>query len=103
MEFKLFKAKKVFSHKSWNNNPEKHWHIGVMIFFSLLLVSFCFGAYFFMQGLNEIKTVETEEPKANFEMIKRDRLQKVLNIFEIRKTKSEEIINNAPTFGDPSI
>ena len=103
MELKLFKAKKIFSHKSWSNNPQKHWHVGIIIFFSLLLVSFCFGAYFFIQGLNEIKIVETEEPKANFEMIKRDRLQKVLDIFEARKIKSEEILNQTPVFGDPSI
>lgn len=98
---KFPKIKKSFKKKSTEPNPHFYWKLVVFIFFLIILGSFIFGYYTFLQVKDEstsfIENINKKRP------IKTERLKNVLEYFSLREEKSAEILNSPAPVVDPSL
>ena len=83
-------------------NPEFYWKIILYITFAIIIGSFAFGFIIFMQ-MNTDYTDSPEASSAQTNLVKTERVEKVLKIFSDRENKSNGIINSPSTIIDPSL
>jgi len=101
MQIKFFKIKKSFKKHGLTFKPDFYWQLIVLTVFILVLASFLFGYYLFMQINKE--SVLSIESIGRQETIKKERLKKVLEYFSLREKKSIKILNSPAPVVDPSL
>ena len=99
---KFFKKEKKFKKESSGFNPNLYWKLAVCFRFVVILSAFFFGYYLFVQ-INKDIVLERSSINGQFETIKKDRIEKVLEYFSSRKQKSNEILNSPAPVSDPSL
>jgi len=101
MEIKFFKKQKKFKKGGWAIKPDLYWGYILAITFLFILLFCIFGLYLFIKVNKEpISFVPTVSDQ---EIIKKEKLDKVLEYFSEREKKSEEILNSPSPIVDPSI
>lgn len=101
MEIKLFKTKKNFKKKSTEPDPGFYWKLIISLVFVLIVASFVFGYYMFIQVKEDLSALPENFGKK--QLIDKKRIDKVFEYFSLREKKSTEIINSFPPTVDPSI
>ncbi|MEK7564515.1 MAG: hypothetical protein AAB510_03045 [Patescibacteria group bacterium] len=101
MNIKFLKIKKVFKKHSSNIKPEFYWQIMVYIVFILSIFSFLFGYQLFKEVSKEADIQINSQNKQ--EIVKKARLEKVLDYFEAREKRSDEIVASPSPIIDPSL
>jgi len=79
-----------------------YWRLAVLFIFLMALISAFFGYYFFRQ-INEELIKEEANAISPAETVKKERIEKVLEYFSLRKQKSDEILNSPAPIIDPSL
>lgn len=102
MQIKFFKKEKNFKKESFWFNLNFYWSLAVCFMFVTTLVSCFFGYYLFMQ-INKELIVGTDGASGQVETVKKERIQKVLEYFSLRKQKSNQILNSPSSIVDPSL
>ncbi|MEK7089104.1 MAG: hypothetical protein AAB913_03160 [Patescibacteria group bacterium] len=100
MEIKFLKKKKKFVKGGSNIRPDLYWRYILYMTFTLILISCAFGLYLFLK-INKESTLTTINVNEQ-EVIKKERLNKVLEYFKKRENKSIEILNSPSPIIDPS-
>ncbi len=102
MDLKILKIKKSFKKKNYRPNPDAYWKFLFFLGFFLTLISLFYGIYFFIQINKE--SFGTEIPSTGqVELVKKERIDKVLNYFTERESKSTDIFNFPSPIIDPSL
>ncbi len=101
MQIKFFKIKKSFKKHDLAFSSDFYWQLIVFIAVILILTSFAFGYYLFVQVDKE--TVISVDDTSGQPVIKKERLDKVLKYFSLREKKSNEILNSPSPVVDPSL
>ncbi len=102
MNIKIFKNKKKFKKGGFHTNPNIGWEI--ILFINLFLVAFIliFGVYLFMLT-NKESEADGRESGSQIKIVKKDRIDKVLEYFSLREKKSADILNSPSPLIDPSL
>ncbi|TSC77942.1 MAG: hypothetical protein G01um101424_76 [Parcubacteria group bacterium Gr01-1014_24] len=98
---KFFKKEKNFKKESSLLNLNFYWELAVYFVFVTTLLSFFFGYYLFMR-INKEPVLSAGGISGQVETVKKERIEKVLEYFSLRKEKSNQIINSGPVV-DPSL
>ncbi len=104
MEIKFFKKEKNFKKEKeslWLD-MNFYWELSVCLIFLVALTSLFFGYYFFAQ-INKESVLETGSTSGKVETVKKERIEKVLEYFSLRKQKSAQILNSPVLVVDPSL
>ncbi len=101
MEIKFFKKEKKFKKGNSEFNVKPFWKLAVLFMFIVALLSFFFGYYLFVQ-INKEPVPITSSGGNQAEVIKKDRIDKVLEYFSKREEKSIQILNSPAPVIDPS-
>ncbi len=95
--------------KNWEKGKESswlhinfYWELAVCLVFLVVLFSFLFGYRFFMR-INEEAVLEVNNDNRQVETVKKERIEKVLEYFSLRKQKSSQILNSPAPIVDPSL
>lgn len=102
MKIKFFKTKKDFRKKTAIVNPNLYWNIILYVTFALIILSFVFGLWFFSKTSTE-PPVSAVDINGQIGVVKKQRIQKVLEYFSEREQKSAEILNSPSPVVDPSL
>ncbi len=86
---------------SWLN-INFYWELAVCLVLLVVLFSFLFGYRFFMR-INEEFVLEVNSDNSQVETVKKERIEKVLEYFSLRKQKSSQILNSPAPIVDPSL
>lgn len=97
------KKKPRFSNKEFIVNFRLYWNITLCATLVLILGALCFGLYLFMQENNALSAITYQSTESQVETINKDRIQKILDIFSERQTKSNTLLTTPGTVTDPSI
>lgn len=103
MQIKFFKREKSFKKRKeslWLN-INLYWKLAIYFMFAVVLVSSFFGYYLFTQVNKEL--VLSISGDSQVETIKKERIDKVLEYFSLRKQKSDQILNSPAPIVDPSL
>jgi flagellar basal body-associated protein FliL len=101
MKIEFFKKKDDFKKKTFVINPNFYWKIVVLIAVILVIFSFVFGYYFFVQ-INQEFVLPDTNTGGQVGKVNKDRIEKVLNYFSDREQTSKEILNSPVPVVDPS-
>jgi hypothetical protein len=101
MNLKFLKKKKKFRKGGLGIKPDLYWEYLLFMTFLLAFFFCAFGLYLFIKINKESVSsiVNTNEQ----EIIKKERLNKVLSSFKEREKKSIEILNSPSPIIDPSL
>jgi len=95
--------------KTWTKEKENfwlninfYWKFTVCFLFAVILFSSFFGYYLFMQ-INKEPVLSLSGTSPKVETVKKERMEKVLEYFSIRKQKSNQILNYPAPVSDPSL
>ena len=100
----IFKEKKNFlKEKRSGIRPGFVWEMALLSGFVLILLSFAFGFYLFMQVNNESSAAESAVVTQSSTSKNLDRLQKTLQNFSDKQNKSAAILNAPSSVVDPSL
>ena len=98
----FFKKKNNFKKKIFTINPIFYWKIVIFSTAVIIILSFIFGYYFFVQ-INQEFVLPTITENGQVGTVDRDQIEKVLNIFSERAQTSNEILNSPASVVDPSL
>lgn len=102
--FKFFKKQKNFK-KEKANLPSKInfcWKLSVLFVFIVFVVSLIFGRYLFVEISKELVVSEISS-NGQIQIVKKERIEKVLEYFSIRKQKFDQILSSPVPIVDPSL
>ena len=102
MQLQFFKKSHSFKRRNSEINPNLFW---IFIFFTgffLMLLVFVFGYYIFTQ-ISKGLVLKMDDISGRVETVKRERLEKTLEYFSLRKQKSNQILNSPSPVVDPSL
>ncbi len=102
MQIKFFKREKHFKKKSGEINLDLYWSFIFFMGFFLTLVAFAFGLYLFRE-INKELVLPVGGISSQFQTVKKERIEKALEYFSLRKQKSNQIINSPAPVVDPSL
>ena len=102
MKIEILKIKKSFKKGGFHTNPNISWEFILCMALIVVLASFIFGFYLFKQ-INEEFVVPITNTDGQIEMVKKERIEKVLDYFSEREKKSTEILNSPAPIVDPSL
>lgn len=102
MQIKFFQKQKVFKKEDYSIYPRKFWKIILCVSFSMVILSFVFGALMFLK-VNKDFELSPEELSAGVEVIKVERLNQILEYFSSKEQKSNEILVYPAPVVDPSL
>lgn len=104
MEIKFFKKGKNFKKEKENLwlNVNFYWKLAVYFMFVVILLSSFFGYYLFKQTSKE-PVLSTSSDDGQVETLKKERVEKILEYFSIRKQKSDQILYSPAPVIDPSL
>jgi len=101
MKIKFFKKKKKFKKGGLIIKPDLCWIYIICVVFIIIIISCTFGFYLFAEINKEptLPVVNTGEQG----IIKKERIDEVLEYFKEREDKSTEILNSPSPIVDPSM
>lgn len=102
MKLKFLKHKKQFKKGGFHTNPNVGWHLVLLITFILVMLSLVFGIYF-LRRVSHTFSDAPEVREGQVKIVKKERISKVLEYFDTRAGKAEEIISSPATLVDPSL
>src|SRR5947209_15515672 len=102
MKIKISKNKKSFKKEGYQINPNISWEFILSIAVLLIIASFIFGFYLFMQ-INQEPILADTNDSGQVPRISKDQILKVLGYFSEREKKSAEIVNSPAPIVDPSL
>ena len=103
MKFQFPKKKKDFFKKDESQiKSEFFWKIILYLTFAIILVSFVFGFNLFSQ-INKEPVISSTGISLQLNTARKDRIEKVLNIFSEREKKSSAILSSPSAIVDPSL
>src|SRR3989344_8578827 len=102
MKIKFFKKEKKFKKESSKLNLNLSWKTAIWFMIIVALLASFFGYYFFRQINTEV-VLEAGDAGNQMETVKKERMEKALEYFSLRKKKSVEIINSPASVIDPSL
>ena len=104
MKIKFFKRKKSFKKekRSLWLNINFYWELAVCLMFAITLLASFFGYSLFRKTDKEI-VVSVKADNNQVKIIQKERIDKVLEYFNLRKTKSTQILNSPAPVVDPSM
>lgn len=101
MKINFSKKENSLKKKDFTFHPNFYWKIILLCAFVIILFSFLFGYYLFMQTNQESVLPATNGGEVS--LVKEDNLEKVLNYFSERERKSIEILHSFAPVVDPSL
>ncbi len=102
MKIDFLKKNNSFKKKNFSFNPSLYWRFALVVVFSLLVIACIFGYSLFVGTDQEsIQPALSDGSKAI--KVDIDRIDKALNYFSDRETKSNQIINSPAPVVDPSL
>jgi len=99
---KFFKKEKNFEKKRLGLNLYFFWKLAVGFMFVSALVSLFFGYYLFGQ-INKETVLSSGATSGKVDTVKKERIEKVLEYFSLRKKTSNKIMTYPPAIVDPSL
>ena len=104
MEIKLFKKERKFAKKEQESrlSISFYWKTAVCFMLAVAVFSVFFGYYFFQQ-INKEAVVDEGDVISQVGTVKKERIDKSLLYFSIRKERSNQILNSPAPVIDPSI
>ncbi|OGI67807.1 hypothetical protein A2738_03345 [Candidatus Nomurabacteria bacterium RIFCSPHIGHO2_01_FULL_42_15] len=102
MKIKIFKKEKKFNKESSGLHLDLYWRLVVLFMFAATLSAFFLGYYLFGQTNKEI-ILPADEGDTQVKTIKKERIEKSLQYFSLRKEKSNQILNSPAPVVDPSL
>jgi hypothetical protein len=102
MNLKFFKKEKSFKKESSRLNLVLYWKLAILFMLVTTLGSLFFGYYLFMQT-NKDPVVPVGVASGKVETVSKDKIDKVLEYFTLRKQKSDQILATPAPFVDPSL
>lgn len=101
---KFFKKEKNFKkeRESLWLNMNFYWQLTVFFMFVVILLSFFFGYYLFAK-INKEPALSMDNDISRVEIVKKGRIEKVLEYFSLRKQKSNQILISPAPVADPSL
>ncbi len=104
MIIKFFKKEKNFKKEKeslWLN-INFYWKLAVCFMFLIFLLSFVFGYRLFMR-INKESAFSMNGGGNKIETVEKEKIEKILEYFSLRETKSNQILNSPAPFVDPSL
>ena len=101
MKINFFKKKNNFKKKSSTPNPDFFWKIVIFSIFVVMLISFFFGYYVFVQTNKEVMPPVVKD-NGQVPTVNKNRIINVLNFFSTREQKSSQILITPAPVVDPS-
>ena len=98
----IFKIEKSWKKNNISPNPNLYWMVIFSFGLLLTVAVFVFGFLLFAKVSEDI-ILSQDTQNVELEKIKKERINKVLNIFETRADNSKKIINSPAPFVDPSL
>ena len=103
MKIEFLKKKKDFLKKDESQiKPDFSWKIILYLTLAIILVSFIFGFNLFVQ-INKEQPDSSTSPSLQANIVKKARIEKVLNIFSERDKKSADALSSPSSLVDPSL
>lgn len=102
MKIEILKIKKKFKKGGFHTNPNIGWRIILFLVFFMIVISIIFGFYLFRKTNKEF-VISNTEIKVQDNIVKKERLEKVLEYFSEREKKSTLILNSPSPIVDPSL
>jgi hypothetical protein len=102
MEIKIFKNRKKFKKGGFHANPNIGWELILYIAFLLIITALVFGVYLFMHTNKEFMEL-SQNDNPQIKIVKKGRIEKILEYFSLRESKSAEILNSSSSIVDPSL
>jgi len=102
INLKFFKKEKKFKKESSWFSLALYWRLVVFLVFLSAIFSMFFGYYFFNKEGRESAS-GSSALGGQVEKIKKERIEKVLEYFAVKKQKSNQIINSPAPVVDPSL
>jgi len=102
MKINFLKKEKNFHKTNFDFNTNFYWRIVVFITFILVVAAFAFSYHLFVE-INQDAGLSNGNIEEQIQTVKKDRIEKDLDFFNIRKQKSNEILNSPSPLVDPSI
>ncbi|HTE48301.1 MAG TPA: hypothetical protein VK675_00125 [Candidatus Paceibacterota bacterium] len=99
---KFFKKEKKFKKRSLHLSPNLFWKLAVWVMFMTAVFSAIFGYYLVLQ-INKEFIVPEATSSGQVEIVKKERIDKVLVNFSLRKTLSDQILKSPAPIVDPSL
>ena len=101
MQIKFFKKEKKFRKESSGFSPSLCWElaVGIMLVTSLF---FIFFGYRLFTRVNQEPVLPVNNIN-ELETVKKERIEKILEYFSLRKQKSNQILNSPTSIIDPSL
>ena len=101
---KFLKKEKHFKKEKESTwlNIHFYWKLSVCFMLTATFLSLLLGYYFFT-GIRKETEVETGSAVGSVETIKKDRIDKALQYFSERESRSNEILNSPSPIIDPSL
>jgi hypothetical protein len=102
MKIEIFKNKKKFKKGGFHTNPNIGWGIILLVTLFLTVLFLVFGIYLFV-NTNKETTVPEADTGSHIKIVKKDRIDKVLEYFSSRENKSSDVLNSPSPLIDPSL
>ncbi len=102
MEFKLTNKKNTGTPKIKISKKIDGWIFLLVISFFILVLIFV-GSFLFFTKVSQDEYFKSSSPEVSSEILSREKLNKVLEYFENRKQKTDEILSAPLSLPDPSL
>ncbi len=102
MEIKFFKKEKNFKKTTFWLNLNLYWKMAVALVLLMAIFSIFFGYFLFVKANKEHAILEGST-SGQVEMIKKERIAKVLEYFNTRKQKFNQILYSSAPVVDSSL
>ncbi len=102
MQIKFSKPNSKLHKAKVHINPDLYWQIIILCSVVVAILGAVFGFYLFGQVNKEFNLLDVNTGKTS-ERIKKDRLDNALGHFELRETRSQDILDNPAPIVDPSL
>ena len=99
---KFFKREKKFKKRSLHLSPNLFWKLTVLVMLMVAVFSAIFG-YYLVLRVNKEFIVPPSTSSGQVEIVKKERIDKALVNFSLRKTLSNQISNSPAPIIDPSL
>lgn len=101
MKIKFFKKEQSFKKEKTELGLNFYWGVAVVLMLTATFASFTFGYYLFSHINKEY--VSPFGDTSQVKIIKKERIDKILEYFSAREKKSNEIKNSPSPITDPSL
>ena len=102
MQLQFFKKSNSFKKRNSEINPNLFW---ISIFFAgffLMLLAFVFGYYLFIK-ISTGSVLKIDDISGQVGTLKKEKIEKALEYFSLRKQKTSQILNSPSPVIDPSL